>query len=216
MSTEPLSVWLIEDHQNYRDIVAAALRARSEIKTLLDFKNAESALKRLKRMPSSMPDVILLDLGLPGISGLEAIPLFKQYLPETDIIVLTAFDNKPKVFEAIAAGVSGYLLKSSTPNEITKAVMEVRNGGSPLTPQIARHVITAFSATRTKKLATDLTPREKEILAYLADGLAKKQVADKLNISPHTVDYHVRKIYGKLHVNNLSGAITKAVKDGLV
>ena len=163
-----------------------------------------------------MPDVILLDLGLPGISGLEAIPLFKQYLPETDIIVLTAFDNKPKVFEAIAAGVSGYLLKSSTPNEITKAVMEVRNGGSPLTPQIARHVITAFSATRTKKLATDLTPREKEILAYLADGLAKKQVADKLNISPHTVDYHVRKIYGKLHVNNLSGAITKAVKDGLV
>jgi len=216
MSTPPLSVWLIEDHANYRDTVATALRSREEIRSLLDFNDAESALKRLEDLPSKSPDVILLDLGLPGLPGLEAIPKFKRLIPETDIVVLTVFDDKPKVFEAIASGASGYLLKSSTPAEIIQAVLQVRNGGSPLTAQIARYVLSAFSAEQKKKLTADLKPREKEILSYLADGLIKKQVAEKLNISPHTVDYHVRKIYSKLQVNTLSGAISKAVKEGLV
>ncbi|MDF7823437.1 response regulator transcription factor [Pontiellaceae bacterium B12227] len=216
MSSTPLSVWLIEDHANYRDTVAAALRARKEIRSLLDFNDAESALKRLTDIPSKKPDVILIDLGLPGLHGLEAIPQFKELIPETDIVVLTVFDDKPKVFEAIAAGASGYLLKSSTPAEIVQAVLQVNNGGSPLTPQIARYVISAFSSTQKQKLTTDLKPREKEILSYLADGLIKKQVAEKLHISTHTVDYHVRKIYSKLQVNTLSGAISKAVKEGLV
>jgi len=216
MSKEHVSVWIIEDHANYRSSVAAALRARVEISSLLDFADAESAFKRLSEISGKTPDVILLDLGLPGLHGLDAIPKFKEILPETDIVVLTVFDDKPKVFEAIASGASGYLLKSSTPSEIVQAVLQVQNGGSPLTPQIARYVLSAFSATQKKKLTTDLKPREKEILAHLADGLIKKQVAEKLNISPHTVDYHVRKIYSKLQVNTLSGAISKAVKEGLV
>ena len=130
--------------------------------------------------------------------------------------MLTVFDDKPKVFEAIASGASGYLLKSSTPAEIIQAVLQVNDGGSPLTPQIARYVLSAFSSSQKKNLTTELKPREKEILSYLADGLIKKQVAEKLNISTHTVDYHVRKIYSKLQVNTLSGAISKAVKEGLV
>lgn len=216
MSLNSLSVWLVEDHANYRDTVAMALRAREEVGSLLDFGDAESVFKRLGELPSARPDVILLDLGLPGLSGLEAIPKLKERLPEVDIVVLTVFDDKPKVFEAIASGASGYLLKSSTPGEIINAVIQVHEGGSPLTPQIARYVLAAFSASRRKNVETDLTSREREILSYLSDGLAKKQVADKLSISAHTVDYHVRKIYGKLQVNTVSGAISKAVREGLV
>lgn len=216
MSTNLLSVWLIEDHANYRDTVATALRSRDEIRSLLDFNDAESALKRLTDISSSKPDVILIDLGLPGLSGLEAIPKLKEIVPDADIVVLTVFDDKPKVFDAIASGASGYLLKSSTPSEIIQAVIQVRNGGSPLTPQIARYVLSAFSATRQKKLTTELKPREKEILSYLADGLIKKQIGEKLNLSAHTVDYHVRKIYSKLQVNTVSGAIAKAMKEGIV
>ncbi|MDQ8200632.1 response regulator transcription factor [Pelagicoccus enzymogenes] len=216
MSTEKLSVWLIEDHANYRDTVAMALQARAEIASLLDFSEAESALKRLKSVPSARPDVILIDLGLPGLSGLQAIPKLKDLLPTVNIVVLTVFDDKPKVFEAIASGASGYLLKSSTPGEIVNAVVQVHQGGSPLTPQVARYVLSAFSEVRIQASATKLTQREQEILSYLADGLIKKQVAQKLDISAHTVDYHVRKIYEKLQVNTLSGAISKAVREGLV
>lgn len=216
MSEISLSVWLIEDHANYRDTVAMALRARQEIGTLLDFGDAESVFRRLKEVSSAKPDVLLLDLGLPGMHGLEAIPKLKELLPKTDIVVLTVFDDKPKVFEAIASGASGYLLKSSTPDEIVKAVVQVCEGGSPLTPQIARYVLSAFSAARKQQPGIELSSREQEILSYLADGLIKKQVAQKLNISSHTVDYHVRKIYGKLQVNTLSGAISKAVREGLV
>lgn len=216
MSELSLSVWLIEDHATYRDTVATVLRFRDEVRSLLDFGDAESALKRLREVASSKPDVILLDLGLPGLSGLEAIPRFKELIPEADVVVLTVFDDKPKVFEAIASGASGYLLKSSTPGEIIQAVLQVRSGGSPLTPQIARYVLSAFSASRQKKLTIELTSREQEILSYLAEGLIKKQVAAKLSISTHTVDYHVRKIYDKLQVNTVSGAISKAVKEGLV
>lgn len=216
MSEISLSVWLIEDHANYRDTVAMALRARREIGTLLDFGDAESVFRRLKEVSSAKPDVLLLDLGLPGMHGLEAIPKLKELLPKTDIVVLTVFDDKPKVFEAIASGASGYLLKSSTPDEIVKAVVQVCEGGSPLTPQIARYVLSAFSAARKQQPGIELSSREQEILSYLADGLIKKQVAQKLNISSHTVDYHVRKIYGKLQVNTLSGAISKAVREGLV
>lgn len=216
MNADPLSVWLIEDHANYRDTVAMTLRSREEVGSLLDFGDAESAFRRIEELSSARPDVVLIDLGLPGISGLEAIPRLKERLPETDIVVLTVFDDKPKVFEAIASGASGYLLKSSTPGEIIQAVIQVREGGSPLTPQIARYVLAAFTASRKKNLETDLTSREQEILSYLADGLIKKQVADRLSISAHTVDYHVRKIYSKLQVNTLSGAISKAVREGLV
>lgn len=216
MSELSLSVWLIEDHATYRDTVATVLRFREEVRSLLDFGDAESALRRLKDVSSSKPDVILLDLGLPGLSGLEAIPRFKELIPEADIVVLTVFDDKPKVFDAIASGASGYLLKSSTPGEIIQAVLQVREGGSPLTPQIARYVLSAFSASQRKCLPHDLTAREQAILSHLADGLIKKQVAEKLNISSHTVDYHVRKIYGKLQVNTLTGAVSKAVREGLV
>lgn len=216
MKEKALSVWLVEDHANYRDAVATALRSREEVGSLLDFGEVESVFKRIEDLASARPDVILLDLGLPGLSGLEAIPRLKDALPETDIVVLTVFDDKPKVFEAIASGASGYLLKSSTPGEIIQAVIQVKEGGSPLTPQIARYVLAAFTAGRKKSADADLTPREQEILSFLADGLIKKQVADRLNISAHTVDYHVRKIYGKLQVNTLSGAISKAVREGWV
>ena len=216
MSSKRLTVWLIEDHANYRDTVAKSLRMRAEIASLLDFGDAESALTRLAEVPGARPDVILLDLGLPGLPGLEAIPKLKAYLPEADIVVLTVFDDKPKVFKAIVSGASGYLLKSSTPAEIVQAVLQVNEGGSPLTPQIARYVLSAFSDSRRKAPSTVLSFREQEILSYLADGFVKKQVAEKLNISSHTVDFHVRKIYSKLQVNNVSGAISKAVRDGLV
>lgn len=188
-------VWLVEDNRAFSRHAAAAINDFPDLKCTGTYHSCESALAALKT--SEAPDVLLLDIGLPGMSGLEGIKLFREQSPDIEILILTAFDDDRKVFDALCAGASGYLLKTASMQEIADALRQVCNGGSPMTPRIARRVLTFFSRTRPKKKDYGLTPREQEILEILVEGLAKKEIADHMSISTHTVDMHLRKIYFK-------------------
>lgn len=175
------------------------------------FDSCEAALAALAG--GDPPDAILLDLGLPGISGFEGIPRFRKLAPAVEIVVLTAFDDDEKLFAAIRAGASGYLLKTSSVEEIAAALRQVRAGGSPMTSRIARRVLAFFSTARPWRTDYGLTPREREVLERLIEGLAKKEIASRLGISLHTVDMHLRKVYVKLHVRSATGAVGKVLKE---
>ncbi len=208
------SIWLIEDHRPLRLTLREALEL-SEAASVRDFSTCEAALAALAKT-TARPEVIILDLGLPGMSGLEGLRRFKAATPATEILIFTVFDDRERVFEAICAGASGYLLKSESLDRIVAAVREVRRGGSPMTPEIARSVLDRFSQLKPTQSAIEITTRERDVLRLLADGLTKKEIADQLDLSQHTVDNYLRRIYTKLHVNTLGGAVAKALRDGLL
>jgi DNA-binding NarL/FixJ family response regulator len=210
-------VMLIEDHPEYREIISFALGKEKDIELRNQFGTAEEALRSLQdRSLRLVPDVILLDLNLPGMNGLEAIPYFKKSIPDSRIIVLTQSDTEADVLQAISQGASGYLLKSATLYQITEGIRTVNNGGASLDANIARFILNTL---QTKLPETEienlLTGRELETLTLLADGLLKKEIADELGISITTVATHVGNIYEKLHVQNAPAAVAKAFRMGI-
>ncbi|MEM7700039.1 MAG: response regulator transcription factor [Verrucomicrobiota bacterium] len=209
------TIWIIEDSAAYREAVVFAIDSQPDLDCGANFHQAEPALEVL-RSETDAPDVVLLDLDLPGMHGLEAIPEIKRLNARTHVLVLTQFDDRPKVFQAIGAGASGYLLKSSPLEEIHRGISEVMAGGAPLNARIAKMMLTTFTQVPPDDAEVDLTPRELDVLRLLAEGFAKKQIAEELGISYHTVDMHVRAIYQKLQVHNLSGAVAKAIRRGLI
>jgi DNA-binding NarL/FixJ family response regulator len=160
--------------------------------------------------------VILLDIGLPGMSGIKGIEKFKEISPSTLIVILTVYDDSDKVFDALCAGASGYLLKDSTPEKIIDSIKEVLAGGAPMNMKIAHKVLELFAQFKKKKADYGLTEREKEILQHTVAGLTKQQIADKLFLSFHTVNTHLKNIYIKLHVNTLSGVVSKVYKENIL
>lgn len=213
MSTAPPlpTVWIVEDHDLLRATLAEIIED-SGVGAALGFPSCEAALG--EKAPA--PDAIVLDIGLSGMSGITGIRHFKERFPDTEIVMFTVFDDREKIFEALCAGASGYLLKSESPARIAAAVKEVLEGGSPMTPEIARLVVARFSQLQPAGSEVRLSEREEEVLRCLVDGLAKKEIADRLDLSVHTVDNYVRRIYRKLHVNTLGGAVAKALREGLV
>ncbi len=207
------SIWLIEDHAPLRESLRELFEASGEF-SARTFASCEDALRGIDRGES--PDVMILDIGLPGMSGLEGLKHFKERLPELSILIFTVFDDRKRIFEAICAGASGYLLKLESPDRIVAAVAEIQRGGWPMTPEIAGSVLDRFSRLGPAKSDIDLSDREREVLGLIVEGLARKQIADELKISVHTVDSYVRRIYEKLHVNTLGGAVAKALREGLV
>ena len=157
-----------------------------------------------------------MDIGLQGMSGIEGAHRIKSISPATDLIMLTIHEEDQNVFKAICAGASGYLLKSSTSEEVIRAIKEVLHGGAPMNAQIARKVLDMFSKIAAPKGDYRLTEREKEILLLMTDGLTKKGIADKLFLSYFTVDTHLKNIYTKLHVHTRSGAVAKVLKENLL
>jgi DNA-binding NarL/FixJ family response regulator len=208
------SIWIIEDHAAFRRTLFRVLDAEADLQCMRDFDSCEKALTALTH--EAPPDLILLDVGLPGMSGLDGIGLIKERAPNTLIVILTVFEDDDKVFRAICAGASGYLLKTSSASEITQAVRDALAGGSPMTSRIARRVLDMFSKLAPKQSDYGLSDREKEILQLMTTGLIKKEIADKLTLSIHTVDTYLRRIYEKLEVNTRTGAVAKALKEGLV
>ena len=208
------TVWITEDHAAFRRTLAKVLNAETGLNCSHQFESSEAMLKAFQG--SEKPDLILLDVGLPGMSGLDAIALVKQASPKTLVIILTVFEDDDKVFRAICAGAAGYLLKTSTVTEITQAVREALAGGSPMNPRIARRVLEMFSKLAPKQCDYRLSDRERELLQLLTTGLIKKEIADRLQLSIHTVDTYLRRIYEKLEVNTRTGAVAKALKEGLV
>lgn len=213
----PVVVWLIEDNQNFRSTLARAVNGMAGMKCTHQFANAEDALDALEA--GDIPNVVLLDVGLPGLNGIEAIKKIKSLSPTTRVIMLTVFDDHEKVFKAVCAGASGYLLKPSNTNSIVRSIREAINGGAPMTPQVAKSVLDMLSGrSAPKPLATltTLTNREQEVLRLMSQGCGMKGIAEKLELSYHTVDSHLRNIYAKLHVHTSTAAVAKAMKEGLL
>jgi DNA-binding NarL/FixJ family response regulator len=208
------TLWIVEDHAAFRRTLVRVLNAETGLHCTRDFDSCEKLLVALAQ--DDAPHLILLDVGLPGMSGLDGIRLIKERAPKTLMVILTVFEDDDKVFKAICAGASGYLLKTSSVAEITQAVRDALAGGSPMTPRIARRVLEMFSELAPKHSNYGLSDREKEILQLMTTGLIKKEIADRLTLSVHTVDTYLRRIYEKLEVNTRTGAVAKALKEGLV
>ena len=208
------TLWIVEDHASFRRTLVRLLNTEPDLQCTRDFDSCEKLLASLSG--STAPDLILLDVGLPGMSGLEGIRLIKERAPQTLVVILTVFEDDDKVFQAICAGAAGYLLKTSSGADITQAVRDALAGGSPMNPRIARRVLDMFSKLAPKQRDYGLSDREKEILQLMTTGLIKKEIADRLSLSVHTVDTYLRRIYEKLEVNTRTGAVAKALKEGLV
>ena len=212
--TAPLTVWLVEDYAPFRNTVSRLLNGTDGMACTHIFATAEDALRSLKTQPK--PSAILVDVGLPGMNGIEFLTKVREQAPETRVIILTAFEDEDKVFRAICAGAAGYLLKSADATQITTAILEAHAGGAPMTPSIARRVLEMFSRMAPAKTDYGLSEREKLVLEKMVEGLTKKEIANVLDMNFHTVDAALRSIYTKLEVNTRTGAVAKALKEKLV
>ena len=211
---DAILVWLVEDNEFFRNTIQNLLNQTGRFNCPQSFSSCEDALISLEN--DINPDVILLDIGLPGMSGIEGIKRFKEKSPTTNIIILTIYDDDEKVFNALCTGASGYLLKNAPKDKIIEAINEVFQGGAPMNTQIARKVLTMFNQLAVPKGDYGLTKREQEILELMVNGFTKKRIADHLYLSYHTVNAHLKNIYTKLHVNTRSGAVSKAYKENLL
>lgn len=207
-ANSPIHVCLLEDHADFRETLCEAIESRGKFAIDATFSTAEDLFEHLEE--STPPDIIILDLGLPGMSGIEAIPEIKRLAPKTMALVLTVYNNKPKVLQALGAGASGYLIKSSGLNAIVSGIEDAYHGISPLSADIAQMVFNTFSKIKPQAPETELSKREVEVLEQLSQGLGRQEVANALSVSVHTVNTHIRHIYEKLQVHNLSGALSKA------
>ncbi|MEY4482927.1 MAG: hypothetical protein RL693_379 [Verrucomicrobiota bacterium] len=208
------SIWIVEDHAPFRRTLTSVFNAEDDLHCPRAFESCEALLAALPQGPS--PDVLLLDVGLPGMSGLDGIRAARAASPATLILILTVFDDDEKIFRSICAGACGYLLKTSSASDVVRAVRDALSGGSPMTPRIARRVLTMFNQFAPQKDKYALSERETEVLQLMVAGRIRKEIAAQLNLSIHTVDTYVRRIYEKLEVSTSGGAIAKAFKEGLV
>ncbi len=215
--SEKIQVWLVEDNEVFRRNVQRVINSLEGMSCEGSFDSAEATFKALQTNPA--PDVILLDVQLPGVDGIAALTEFREAIPETRVIILTVFDDADKIFRAVCAGASGYVLKASGTDKIGEAIRQVMGGGAPMTPEVAKKVLDAFANSDLlpgEKGDYGLTAREQEILRLLAEGLLKKEIADALSISVNTVSTHLRRVYDKLHVNTNTGAVAKALREGII
>lgn len=211
-----ITVIVVEDNDAIREGLKILIDGTEDYKCLAAFPDCEGMLKNLEKLN---PDVVLMDIGLPGMSGIEGIKKAKVIFPELTILVLTVYEENDLVFDAICAGACGYLVKKTPPSRLLEAIKEAHMGGAPMSSHIARKVIHFFQEkkqTSPSKEQTLLTPREKEILSGLVEGNSFKAIADSLFISIETVRFHFRNIYKKLHVHSQSEAVAKAIKEGLI
>jgi DNA-binding NarL/FixJ family response regulator len=214
-SKKKIEIIIIEDNTLFRKTLADFINHSDEMNCAYSFVSCEDAFNSIEQY-SLDPDIILLDIGLPGISGIEGIGHLKNLSPSAKVIILTIRDDDESIFKAICSGASGYMLKDSTSEMILEAVREVLNGGAPMNSSIAARVLKMFKDLAPGQGDYSLTKREKEILKLLVEGLSKNNIAEKLFISYHTVDGHIRKIYEKLEVHSASRAVAKALKENLI
>jgi len=207
-------VWLVEDHEDCRRMVARVINRATNMRCPHVFSFCEEILAILAHEPA--PDVVLLDVGLPGMNGIQGIREIKTRIPSTHVIMLTVYDDHEKIFGAICAGASGYLLKTADGEAILNAIKEVLGGGAPMSSSVARLVLDRFAHLAGHSPNNyGLSARERETLELMTQGLLKKEIADRLGLSYHTVDNHLRSIYTKLRVNTRSGAVAKALNEHL-
>ncbi len=206
MDSSPYRIMIVEDNFDVREAFATLINTDERYQVVNSYEDAESALHNLVQ---DRPDIILMDIDLPGINGIEACRKIKQIFPQVSIIIITVFENSPRVYEALCVGATGYLTKNTNYSDLLRALNEVIEGGAPMSANIARMVVNSFH----KNIKTPLTERETEVLLKLSDGKSYKSIAELLDVSMATVKFHIRNIYIKLQVSNKEDAITLARKE---
>ncbi|MBK8608977.1 MAG: response regulator transcription factor [Chitinophagaceae bacterium] len=214
----PIRIAIFDDNNSIRDSIAMLLQTEKEFELAGSFAHVLDCVDDLK---TCKPDIVLMDIEMPGMNGIEAVRLIKQALPDIQILMQTVFEDDDRVFDSICAGASGYILKNQLNSRLIHFIKELKLGGSPMSPSIARKVLTKMqeiSAVLKPEADNDykLSSREKDVLTCIVNGLSHKMIADELNISYETVRSHVKKIYEKLHVVSISQAVFKALKEKLV
>jgi DNA-binding NarL/FixJ family response regulator len=209
-----ISVCIFEDNKSLRESLSALINGSTGYALAGEWSDASKAVQHVK---DCKPDVVLMDINMPGISGIEAVVLIKQQFPEMPILMQTVFEGDDKVFASICAGASGYILKNTAPVRLLEAIKEVHEGGAAFTPSIARKVLKMAASQNTHPAEyINLSEREKEVLEKLVEGMSYKMIADNIHLSVHTIHTHIKNIYEKLHVNSKGEAVAKALKNKLI
>jgi len=214
----PLRIAIFDDNKNIRESIGMLLSTENSFEVVGSYSHV---LDCLEDITASKPDVILMDIEMPGMSGIEAVKAIRKEFPQIQVLMQTVFEDDDRVFDSICSGASGYILKNFLNTKLIDAIKELQYGGSPMSPSIARKVFNKMQQipqfVRPEEAPDyDLTPREKEVLASIVEGLAYKMIADKLKINYETVRSHVKKIYEKLHVASLTEVVAKAIHQRIV
>ena len=210
----PIKVAIVEDRRDIREGLAMLITGTEGYRCTGAFRSMEEALDTIDR---DMPDVALVDIGLPGMSGIDGIRILKSRHPDLAMLMLTVYDDDDRIFDALCAGACGYLLKNTAPARLLASLEEAGMGGSPMSPEIARRVVTLFREIRPPAAADyQLTPHETRLLKLLVDGHNYKTAAQELGVSVNTISFHMRHIYEKLQVHSKSEAVSKALRHRLI
>lgn len=213
-SPEEITVANIEDRREIREGLALLIDGTPGFRCIGRYRSMEEALSGIG---GRVPDVALVDIGLPGMSGIDGIRLLKQRYPQMTLVMLTVYDDDRRIFDALCAGASGYLLKKTPPARLLECLKEAANGGSPISPEIARKVIELFRDIRPpENVDYELTPHEIRLLRLFVEGYSAKGAAAELKISVNTIAFHTKRIYEKLHVHSKSEAVSKALRNRIV
>lgn len=208
----PIKVSIVEDNEQLRSTLARMISRADGFECLGQYPSAEAGLAGI---PAEKPNVVLMDINLPGMNGVECVRKLKEIMPTTQVVMLTAYEDTENIFNSLAAGAAGYLLKRSKSAEILEALRDVQNGGSPMSTHIARKVVQSFQSRPSAapvEQTEELSPREQEVLDLLSQGFMYKEISDKLGISFETVRTYIRRIYEKLHVRTRTEAVAKALR----
>ncbi len=205
---------MVEDNNLFRKNIVALIKDQKDMVCTGEYASCEAAVKSIKT--NDVPDVILHDIGFVGMNGISCVEKIKNDHPDVQIIMVTVYNDGEHIFDALCAGATGYLLKSSSEAVIINAVHDVMAGGSPMNSSIARKVVEVFAKSKKVSKEYSLTDKEKDILSFVIEGFSNNMIAEKLHLSVHTIDAHLRKIYEKLHVHSRASAAAKALKERLV
>ena len=203
-------VSIVEDDLEIRESLSELIDSAEGFRCVGAYPSCENAIKGVQE---NKPDLILMDIGLPGMSGIECIRVIKEIYPDLNIIVLTSYQDEKRVFNALVSGACGYLTKNTEADKILESIQEAHEGGAPMSANIARMVVESF---KIETVETGLTKREKEVLKFLCEGHSYKMIADDMTISIDTVHTHIKRIYKKLHVNSKSEAVIKAIRENII
>jgi DNA-binding NarL/FixJ family response regulator len=208
-----MKIAIFEDNKKFRESLEFVIVTCNDMELCGSFEDTTRLLQKIEAL---QPDVVLMDINIPGRNGIEAVKEIKEHFPKINVCMQTVFDDADKIFASLCNGASGYILKNTPPEKILQAIREVAEGGSFFTPSVAQKVLNNFQQHVQQVEYIQLTEKEKEVLKYLVEGLSYKMIADKIKVSFHTIHTHIGNIYGKLHVNSKGEAIHKAMKNKLV
>ncbi|MEP6568351.1 MAG: response regulator transcription factor [Acidobacteriota bacterium] len=208
-----IKVAIVEDQRKFRDAVTLLIDGTEGFRCSGSYRSMEEALEKIE---SNLPDVVLMDIGLPGMSGIDGTRRLKERFPQMILLVHSVYDDDERIFDALCAGASGYLLKKTPPARLLEGLQEAARGGAPMTPEVASRVIKVFREHRPPDRSYELTPHELRLLKLLMEGHNYKTAAAELGVTTHTISFHLQKIYEKLHVHSKTEAVAKVLQDRLL